>query len=119
MRLEAQKCLYDIQEAAAHAERFTAGIDFDFYRQNIMLRFAVERSFAIIGEALSQLVRVDAALANRITDLRSIIAFRNILVHAYTQIDDKIVWGIVQSKLPVLIREVKLIMTEEDEQLEP
>jgi uncharacterized protein with HEPN domain len=79
-----------------------------------MLRFAVERSFAIIGEALVQLVRVDPALAGRITDLRSIIAFRNILVHAYAQVDDKIVWGIVQSKLPLLIREVDALMKEND-----
>jgi uncharacterized protein YutE (UPF0331/DUF86 family) len=45
------------------------------------------------------------ALAARITGLHSIIAFRNILVHAYAQMDDRIVWGIVQTKLPVLVRE--------------
>jgi len=114
MRLEARKYLYDIQEAAGFAAQFTAGKDFAEYQQNPMLRLAVERAFAIIGEALAQLARVDAALAKKITDFRSIVAFRNILVHAYAQIDDRLVWDIVQAKLPVLIREVAAIMAAED-----
>lgn len=80
-----------------------------------MLRLAVERAFAIIGEALAQLTRVNAAIAAQITECRSIVAFRNILVHAYAQVDDRIVWGIVQAKLPVLIREVAALMAEGDE----
>ena len=79
-----------------------------------MLRFAVERAFAIIGEALAQLARVDAAIAARLSEYRSIVAFRNILVHAYAQVDDRIVWGIVQSKRPVLIREANALMSETD-----
>jgi uncharacterized protein with HEPN domain len=79
-----------------------------------MLRLAMERAFTIIGEALSQLARVDAGVASQITDFRSIVGFRNVLTHAYAQIDDRIVWGIVQSKLPALIREVAELMNEED-----
>jgi uncharacterized protein with HEPN domain len=110
MRLEARKYLYDIQESAGLAAQFTAGRDFAEYQRNPMLRLAVERAFAIIGEALSQLARVDSDLASHITCFRSIVAFRNILVHAYAQIDDRIVWDIVQSKLPLLIREVDALM---------
>lgn len=75
---------------------------------------SVERAFAIIGEALAQLARSDTALAIRFTEFRSIVAFRNILIHAYAQVDDRIVWGIVQSKLPVLIHEVAVLMAEAD-----
>jgi uncharacterized protein with HEPN domain len=42
--------------------------------------------FEIVGEALSQLKKLDAALAARITDHRKIISFRNVLIHAYSQI---------------------------------
>lgn len=59
MRLEARKYLYDIQEAAALAAQFTAGKDFAAYQRDAMLRLAVERAFAIIGEALAQLARVE------------------------------------------------------------
>jgi hypothetical protein len=71
-----------------------------------MLRAAVERQFEIIGEALSQLARLDESLASRITDHRRIIAFRNILIHGYTDVDDRLVWDIVSTKLPLLRREV-------------
>jgi uncharacterized protein with HEPN domain len=114
MQLEARKYLYDVQEAAELVSQFTAGKDFADYRQNPMLRLAIERAFTIIGEALAQLARVDADLASQITDFRSIVGFRNVLTHAYAQIDDRIVWGIVQSKLPALIREVAELMNEED-----
>lgn len=115
MRLEARKYLYDIQEAAEHVAHFTAGIDFAEYQRNPMLRYAVERAFGIIGEALTQLGRVDSVLAARISDFRNIIAFRNILVHDYAQIDDRIVWEIVQFRLPALIGEVKTLMEEAEQ----
>ena len=111
MQLEARKYLYDIREAAGLAAQFTAGKSLEEYQQNPMMRLAVERAFAIIGEALVQLARLDSALAARISDFRSIVAFRNILVHAYAQVDDRIVWGILESKLPVLIKEVDALMS--------
>lgn len=116
MQLEARKYLYDIQEAAGNVVQFTVGIDFPEYQRNPMLRYAVERAFAIIGEARAQLARVDPATAARITEFRSIVAFRNILVHAYAQIDDRIVWDIVKWKAPVLVREVTALMQERDRQ---
>ena len=115
MQLEARKYLFDIQEAAGLVSQFTADKNLAEYQRDAMLRLAVERAFSIIGEALTQLSRVDAALAARISDLRSIVGFRNILTHAYAHIDDRIVWGIVQSKLPILIREVAVLMNEEGE----
>jgi uncharacterized protein with HEPN domain len=37
----------------------------------------------------------------------------NILIHDYAQIDDRIVWEIVQFKLPVLIQEVPALTQEQ------
>jgi uncharacterized protein with HEPN domain len=114
MQLEARKYLYDIQEAAQLVSQFTAGNTFADYEQNPMMRLAVERAFPIIGEALVQLSCVDADLAAGISDFRNIVGFRNLLTHSYAHIDDRIVWGIVQSKLPVLIREITALMKDED-----
>lgn len=77
-----------------------------------MLRMAVERAFSIIGESLVQLAREYPSVAMRVSESRNIIAFRNILIHAYAHIDDRIVWEIVEYKLPVLIREVSALMDE-------
>lgn len=78
-----------------------------------MLRSAVERQFEIIGETLVQLSRLDEALAARISEYRRIIAFRNILIHGYAQVDDRIVWDILETKLPILRREVRMLLEQE------
>jgi uncharacterized protein with HEPN domain len=67
-----------------------------------MLRLAVERAFSIIGEALAQLAKLDAVLIAQISEYQRIIAFRNILIHAYAEVDDRIVWDVIETKLPVL-----------------
>jgi uncharacterized protein with HEPN domain len=115
MRLEARKYLYDIQDAAGLVAQFAVGKTLNDYRADPMLRFAVERAFSIIGEALVQLASLDAVLAAQITDSRNIIAFRNILIHAYAHIDDRIVWEIVEYRLPVLIHDVAELMKLPDE----
>jgi uncharacterized protein with HEPN domain len=57
-----------------------------------MLRAAVERKFEIIGEALGQFAKRDTSTAARIGEHRRIVAFRNILVHGYADVDDRLVW---------------------------
>jgi uncharacterized protein with HEPN domain len=106
MRLEVKKYLYDIQQAAKLLTQFSQGKSFDDYTKDAMLRSAVERQFEIIGEALSQLSKTDPACAERISEYRRIIAFRNILIHGYAELDNRLVWGVVEAKLPVLYREV-------------
>lgn len=88
MRLETAKYLYDVHSAAAALAGFVDGCDWAGYRRNAMLRAAVERQFEIIGEALNQLGRHDAALLARVEHHRQIIAFRNILIHGYAEVDD-------------------------------
>ena len=78
-----------------------------------MLRSAVERQFEIIGEALTKLTKADQETAALISEHRRIIAFRNILIHGYAQIDDRLVWGVVESKLPTLSQEMKKLLEEE------
>ncbi|SPE29443.1 conserved hypothetical protein [Acidobacteriia bacterium SbA2] len=112
MRLEAKKYLYDIQQAAERLAEFTAGKRFEDYRGNAMLRGAVERQFEIIGEALARLIRLDESIAKRIDEYRRIVAFRNILIHGYADVDDRVVWDVVETKLPVLRQEVEAILSE-------
>ena len=90
MRLEARKYLYDIQRAAALLTEFTVGKTFADYARDAMLRAAVEREFEIIGEAITQLARVDETVADRISHHERIIAFRNVLIHQYGDVDDRL-----------------------------
>ena len=110
MRLEAKKYLFDMQQAAALLTQFTAGKGFADYVGDAMLRAAVEREFEIIGEALGQLAKLDQELAAGISEHRDIVAFRNILIHVYAEVDDRLVWDVVETKLPVLIREIDALL---------
>ena len=92
MQLEAKKYLHDIHEAIGLLDQFTGSKTLADYVTDPMLRAAVEREFEIVGEALSQLARIDADVASRIADYRQIIAFRNILIHGYADLDQRLVW---------------------------
>ena len=90
--------------------QFTTGKSFTDYDSDAMLRAAVEREFEIIGEALGQLAKLDAELAAGISEQRAIVAFRNILIHGYAEVDDRLVWDVVETKLPTLIREIDALL---------
>jgi uncharacterized protein with HEPN domain len=98
--------LHDIFQAARAIKGFVSGATFDDYARNELLRSAVERKFEIIGEALNRIKRDDPELLSLIPAQRDIISFRNILVHAYDAIDDRIVWGVVEDHLDKLLQHV-------------
>ncbi len=113
MKLETRKYLYDMQRAAALLKEFTAGKTFVDYERDAMLSAAVERELAIIGEAVTQLAKVDETTAARISGYRRIIAFRNVLIHGYADVDNRLVWDVVGAKLPTLAREIEALLKEE------
>jgi len=96
------KYLWDALRAAERVARFTSGRTFDEYLSDDMLRDAVERRFQVTGEALAGLRRIDPALAARIPNLVDVIAFRNILVHAYANMNHQRVWEVIERDLPGL-----------------
>ncbi|HKM68848.1 MAG TPA: HepT-like ribonuclease domain-containing protein [Stellaceae bacterium] len=98
----AAKYLWDVQRAAERIARFTAGRTLDDYLADEMLSAAVERQFEIIGEALVGLRRIAPEAAAMVPDLPQIVAFRNVLIHAYGDVDSKEVWGTIQDDLPGL-----------------
>lgn len=73
MRREAGKHFYNMLQAAELLAQFTQGKSFAQYRENALLRSAVERQLGIIGEALNRLRQVNPETAARISDARRII----------------------------------------------
>jgi len=115
MRLEAKKHLEDVRLAAAAALEFAQGKTYEDYCSQAMLRSAVERQFEIMGEALNRLRKSDPALAESIEHCKRIIAFRNILIHGYDVIDDRVVWDVIERDLPALHdRAASLLAQEHD-----
>jgi len=110
MERDPKKYLYDIASACKLILQFTHKKSLDDYQSDPLLQSAVERQFQIIGEALQQLIKRFPDLALRISEYRSIIDFRHILVHGYDQIESDIVWGIIESKLPTLLKEIESLL---------
>jgi uncharacterized protein with HEPN domain len=102
--------LWDAKTAIDDIVQFTAGKDFADYLADRMLRAAVEREFQIIGEAFVGLRRLDPTAAATIPDLPRIIAFRNVVVHAYSTVDDGLVWQIIEKNLPDLRAHVERLL---------
>jgi len=92
--------------------QFVAGKGFTDYVGDALLRSTVERQLQTAGEALTQLSKVDPATASRFSEHERIIAFRNILVHGYANIDDRVVWSVLEQKLPALLREAEALLAE-------
>lgn len=113
MKLETRKYLYDIQRAAGLVREFTDGKTLADYEADTMLRSAVERQFEVIGEAMTSLANVDKSVAERITHYQRIIAFRNVLIHRYADVDDRLVWDVINTSLPILCRDVDALLREE------
>jgi uncharacterized protein with HEPN domain len=97
-----RKLLWDVRVAIDRIVAFTAGRERDDYSRDLMLRSAVERQLEIVGEALSQLRKADPDTAARIPDLPKVVGLRNILIHAYADVDDDMVWAAVRKNLPAL-----------------
>jgi uncharacterized protein with HEPN domain len=89
-------------DAADAIGSFVKDRSFQDYEADRMLRSAVERQFEVIGEALSQLAKLDVAVAARVSGLRRIVGFRNVLIHGYDRIDAAGVWRVIQNDLAQL-----------------
>jgi uncharacterized protein with HEPN domain len=106
---DSRKWLWDAAEAAQTILRFSAGKTFEDFRNDDLLRAAIERHFIILGEALGKLRQADPDTAARLPDLSRAVAMRNLLVHAYAEVDEGIVWGVVTGSLPALLAALQAI----------
>ncbi|HEY6797120.1 MAG TPA: HepT-like ribonuclease domain-containing protein [Kineosporiaceae bacterium] len=114
MQPDPRKYLWDAQRAADLILGFTRGCTFADYTADEMLRSAVERQFEIIGEALNQLSKAAPGIAAEIPELPRIVAFRNILIHGYATVDDRLVWQLLSQRLPALEQVISNLLREED-----
>lgn len=78
--------------------------NFKLYESNKLLRRAVERELEIIGEAVNRILKVDTEID--ISNSRRIVNLRNWVIHAYDNVDNVIIWGIIDKDLPLLKKQV-------------
>ncbi|MBK9190168.1 MAG: DUF86 domain-containing protein [Crocinitomicaceae bacterium] len=74
------------------------------YESNKLLRRAVERELEIIGEAVNRIIKLDPSAD--ISNARRIVNLRNWIIHTYDNVDNVIIWGIIDKDLPLLKMQV-------------
>jgi len=109
MQPKALKYLLDIKTVISEIESFKALVNnnFEIYRDQLVVKRAVERDLEIIGEAVKNLLSVEPTI--KISSSRKIIGLRNLISHAYDSVEDELIWGIIQKDIPQLITEIEKI----------
>ena len=113
MQRDPRAFLWDVREAALAIQTFTADMDMNAFEKSTLVQAAVERKFEVIGEALNQVSKLDAAMAAQLPDLPQIVAFRNQLIHGYATVNPSTVWTIAQNSLPDLVTVVQALLGEQ------
>lgn len=112
MHVDSPKLLWDALQAVERIARFTDHKRFSDYETDEFLRSAVERQFEIIGEAMNQLARVDPDVAATIPELPRMVSFRNVLIHRYASVDNRLVWGVIEANLGALRAALQRLLTQ-------
>lgn len=115
MQRRAAKYLWDAAEACGLTIEFVQGRTFAEYERDPMLRSAVERQLSIVGEALNRFRQLAPEDALRLSDLAAVIAFRNVLVHDYSDVNRAAVWAIATERVTPLNDELQALLREATE----
>lgn len=109
LQLKIRKYLFDIQNSIDSINEYL-GVQrqFSVYVADKKLRRAVERELEIIGEAVSKILQLDPDTP--IDNARKIIGLRNRVIHAYDNVNNETVWGVVINHLPILKGDVDRLL---------
>ncbi len=101
--------LQHIQQAAADATSFVAGMSRDEFLADKRTQQAVIMSIIVLGEAASKVMDLHAEFANANAQIpwRAMRGMRNRIAHGYFDINLDLVWDTVQTALPSLLNELK------------
>lgn len=110
MRKKPEVYLADMLQYGRRIVRYTASGRADFF-VNPMVQDAVMRNFEVVGEAASR-VPQDLRTATPQIPWRSVVGFRNVLIHGYSGVSLEEVWEIVQNTLPELLQALESLLRE-------
>ena len=104
---KALKYLLDVEQLIAELEALVSICERDYFlfNSNFMALRTAERNLELIGEAIRQMYA--AAPEITINNAKDIIGLRNLLAHAYDNIDATALWKILIKDLPSLKAEVQ------------
>lgn len=104
---EEKKLLVDIVESINSIDEHLEGKRIlEEYLSNKTKRREIE----IIGEAMSKLLKINPNIS--ISYSRIIVDLRNKVIHAYDNVDDILIWKIINKDIPQLLNEANALLNE-------
>ena len=101
--------LAHIERAVLEIRKHTAGMTQEAYETDSKTQRAVERNIQIVGEAAHRLSD-ELKQANPEIPWDDVYAARNVLVHHYFGVNQKILWDVLQEDLDPLLRKVQELL---------
>ena len=104
--------LWDMREEARNISTFIESVTYAMFVQNKMIRYAVERSLLIIGEAANH---VSEKFQEAHTEIpwQQIIGQRNVLAHEYGDIKVDRIWLSATVSVPALLKALQGLVPED------
>jgi len=103
--------LEDILEFCSKIERYIKGLTRDLFEEKEMVIDAVLRNLELVGEASKKL---SEDFKKRHSDIpwKKIVGLRNIVIHAYSNVDLDIIWDIITKNIPETKEKIRKINKE-------
>ena len=101
--------LEDILEAIGKIQNSLSHISIEVFKENIDLQDATLRRLQLIGEAVKNIPSEIKKKFNNV-EWKKIAGFRDIVTHAYFDVDLDIVWDIVKNNLPLLKPQIEITL---------
>lgn len=79
------------------------------YINNLTVQRAIEKGLEIIGEAINKILTIEPGIS--ISYARLIVDMRNKIIHSYDSVNNDVVWKVIIKDIPVLEKEVILLIT--------
>ncbi|MBU0459270.1 MAG: DUF86 domain-containing protein [Nanoarchaeota archaeon] len=100
--------LSDILQNIAYVETFSKGLTKEKLEKNKMKESALVRCLEVIGEAVKN---IPQPFRDKYPEVqwKKIAGFRDVIIHAYFQVDLDITWRIIQKDIPILKKQIQKI----------
>lgn len=104
--------LQDIVDSCAKVLRYTEGATSEAFFSDERTYDAVMRNLQVIGEATKNIPDQMREKYSEI-DWRKIAGLRDIITHAYFQVDNDVIWSVIQQRIQPLQKQIQSLLAQE------